>query len=187
MAKQKNLFRLTLTAILSALIAVMTVVPYTGYISYGGVIEITTLHIVVIVGSVFLGWKYGAVLGGVWGLTCLIRATTNPLWAAFLNPLVSVVPRIFVGAVAAWVYAGLCKLRCNGYIASVLAALAATLTNTILVLSALAVFGDGINGFFDVMKNVYLTVIGVNGLIELAAAAVLTPMLTYALSKVRHN
>ena len=56
MTKNKNLYHLVLTAILSALIVVMTVVPYTGYIPYGVVTEITTLHIVTIVGAVFLGW-----------------------------------------------------------------------------------------------------------------------------------
>ena len=66
-------------------------------------------------------------------------------------------------------------------------AIAATLTNTLLVLSALALFGDSINGFFELMKTVYLTVIGINGLIELAAAAILTPVLTFALSKVHRD
>ena len=43
----RNLVR---AGILSALIIVMTVVPYTGYINYG-LVEITTLHIVVAVGA----------------------------------------------------------------------------------------------------------------------------------------
>ena len=60
----RNLVR---AGILSALIIVMTIVPYTGYIYYG-LIEITTLHIVVAVGAVLLGWEYGAVLGLVWPL-----------------------------------------------------------------------------------------------------------------------
>ena len=54
--------KLARAGILCALIIVMTVVPYTGYIYYG-LIEITTLHIVVAVGAVLLGWEYGAVLG----------------------------------------------------------------------------------------------------------------------------
>ena len=52
----EKLRELVLTAILSALIIVMTVVPYTGYITVG-VVEITTLHIVVALGACFLGWK----------------------------------------------------------------------------------------------------------------------------------
>ena len=185
MTKNKNLYHLVLTAILSALIVVMTVVPYTGYIPYGVVTEITTLHIVTIVGAVFLGWKGGAVLGGVWGLTCIFRAMTNPQWAAFMNPLVSLVPRVLVGVVAALVFDGLCKIRVNRFLSSIIAAIAAT--NTLLVVSALALFGDRINGFFELMKNVYLTVITINGLIELAAAAILTPVLTFALSKVHRD
>ena len=54
----RNLVR---AGILSALIIVMTVVPYTGYINYG-LVEITTLHIVVAVGAVMLGWQYGAAI-----------------------------------------------------------------------------------------------------------------------------
>lgn len=188
--KSKNqLYEFVLTAILAALICIMTVVPYLGYISYGGVIEITTLHIVVIVGSVFLGWRYGAILGGVWGLTCIFRAMTNPLWAAFLNPMVSLVPRILVGIVAALVFKGLVKLKCPKIPAAGIAAAAATLTNTVLVLSALAIFGDstGMTTFFDVLKTVYLTVIGVNGLIELGAAVVLVPVICLALWKRKHN
>ena len=41
-----------LASILCALVVVMTVVPYTGYISIGGVLEITTLHIVTILAGV---------------------------------------------------------------------------------------------------------------------------------------
>ncbi len=185
MTKNNRLYDFVLTAILSALIVMMTIIPYTGYISYGGVIEITTLHIVVIVGAVFLGWQYGAVLGCVWGVTCLLRALTNPLWAAFLNPLVSLVPRIIVGIVAAAVFRGLNKTRLNKYVCIVVAAIAATLTNTLLVLSALAIFGDSINGFFELFKTVYLTIIGTNGLIELGAAVVLVPVIYFALCKVK--
>ena len=76
--KRQNLRAFTMAAVLSALIIVMTVIPYTGYIYYG-LIEITTLHIVVAIGGVLLGWKYGAWLGFVWGATCVIRAFTNPL------------------------------------------------------------------------------------------------------------
>ena len=79
--RKTNTRDLTRAGILSALIIVMTVVPYTGYINYG-LVEITTLHVVVAVGAVMLGWQYGAVLGFVWGITCVLRALTNPLWAS---------------------------------------------------------------------------------------------------------
>ncbi len=169
---------LTRAAILSALIVVMTVVPYTGYIYYG-LIEITTLHIVVAAGAVLLGWEYGAVLGLVWGITCMLRALTNPLWAPFVNPLISVVPRILVGAVAGWTAAGLRKLKCRSGVVSGVSAAAATLTNTVLVLSALKLFSAVLEGA-PLIGTIYTTLITVNGVIELVAAILLVPAIVAA-------
>ncbi len=52
-SKKVDTKKLVTAGILSALIIVMTVVPYTGYINYG-LVEITTLHIVVAIGAVML-------------------------------------------------------------------------------------------------------------------------------------
>ena len=172
----RNLAR---AGILCALIIVMTVVPYTGYIYYG-LIEITTLHIVVAVGAVLLGWQYGAVLGLVWGITCMLRALTNPLWAPFVNPLISVVPRIFVGAVGGLVAQGLRKLKLRSGLVSGISAAAATLTNTVLVLSALKLFSTLLTGV-PLFGTIYTTLIGVNGSIEFVAAILLVPVIVAAI------
>jgi type II pantothenate kinase len=156
----------------------MTVVPYTGYIYYG-LIEITTLHIVVAVGAVLLGWQYGAVLGLVWGITCMLRALTNPLWAPFVNPLISVVPRVLVGAVGGLVATGLRKLKLRSGLVSSLSAAAATLTNTVLVLSALKLFSAVLEGA-PLFGTIYATLIGVNGAIELVAAIIIVPAVVAA-------
>ena len=182
---KKNLKQLTLASVFAALIIVFTVVPNLGYIS-SGVVEITTLHIVTILGAVFLGWKYGAVLGGVWGVTCLIRAFTNPLWLPFTNPLISVLPRILVGLVAGLVFAGLRKTKLNKVLCAGISAAAATLTNTVLVLSALYIFGGMIKSyasFFEMFKTIITTIISINGVIELAAAIILVPAIYVPLSK----
>ncbi len=172
----RNLAR---AAILCALIIVMTIVPYTGYIYYG-LIEITTLHIVVAVGAVLLGWQYGAVLGFVWGVTCVLRALTNPLWAPFVNPLISVVPRVLVGAVGGLVAEGLRKLKIRSGLVSGVSAAAATLTNTVLVLSALKLFSTVLTGL-PLFGTIYATLIGVNGAIELVAAIILVPAIVAAI------
>ena len=178
--KRVNTRSLTTAGVLAALIVVMTVVPYTGYISYG-LVEITTLHIVVAIGAAMLGWKYGAFLGLVWGVTCLVRATTNPLFAPFLNPLISVVPRVAVGAVGGLAFAALKKRNCRTALAASLSAAAATLTNTVLVLSALKLFSAALAGA-PLFGTIYATLIGINGVIELVAALVLTPSVILALS-----
>ena len=109
MKKKKQLVRLVLCALFAALIVVMTFTPYLGYITVG-IIEITTLHMVVIFGACLLGAKYGAILGGVWGLTCIVRAFQFGI-IPFQNPMVSLVPRIIVGLVAGLIFLGLSKTK----------------------------------------------------------------------------
>ncbi len=179
MKNKKKLTRLTVCAMFAALTVVMTVTPYFGYITYGGVIEITTLHIAVILGGCVLGKKYGALLGGIWGVTCIMRALTNTaLYGLFLNPLISVVPRIIVGFVAGLLSEKLLKTKIPKGVSLGITAAVSTLTNTVLVLSAIYFFGDMINTYadlYELVKTVFSTVIGINGLIELAGAVILVP------------
>ncbi len=185
MTERKSLRKFVLAAIFAALIGVMTLVPYVGYINYG-VIEITTLHLVVILGAVFLGPKYGTFLGGFWGVTCWLRAFTNPLFVMFTNPLISILPRILVGFLAGLVFAGFRKTKWNPYLAAGITAAVGTLTNTVLVLSALNIFGGMIKSyeeFFKMFQDMFYVIIGVNGLIELSAAIILVPILYRALRR----
>jgi uncharacterized membrane protein len=181
----KNTRNLVLTSVFVALIIVMTVVPYTGYINYG-VIEITTLHIVVALGAVCLGWKAGAFLGFVWGFTCVLRAFTNPAWLLFTNPMISLVPRVCVGAVAGLVFSAVRSTKIGETAGAALAGAAATLTNTVLVLSAIYIFGgmiESYRAFFELFKTILSTLIAVNGVIELIAAVLVTPIIYRALQK----
>ncbi len=177
--KRSDTKSLVRASVLSALIIVMTFVPYTGYINYG-LIEITTLHIVVAVGAVMLGWRYGLVLGLVWGVSCLLRALTNPLWAPFVNPLISVLPRMLVGMVAGLVHQGMLKAKCRPLLSASVAAAAATVTNTVLVLSALKLFSAVLAGV-PLLGSIYATLIGINGVIELVAAIIIVPSVIAAL------
>lgn len=185
MNSSKKTRKLVLAAVFMALIAVMTVVPYTGYINYG-LIEITTLHLVVILGSVVLGWKYGTLLGFFWGFTCFLRAFTNPAFLLFTNPLISLVPRIFVGMVPALVFGALEKTNVSRGLAVSIAAAAGTFTNTVLVLSAIYVFGGMISSYavlYELFKTIIGTVVTLNGGIEMAASVVLVPVIYGALQK----
>ncbi len=186
MKKKSSLINLILVALFSAIVIVFTLVPNLGYISTGP-IEITTLHIVVIIASLFLGVKYGAVVGGVWGITCIARAFVlgagSELFKPFLNPLVSLVPRILVGLIAALIFYALKKTKLNDIISATIAAAVGTLTNTVLVLSALYIFGMGNQSFFDLFSTIITTIISLNGSIELIAAIIIVPLVYKPLSK----
>lgn len=191
--RNEKLSRMVLGAMFAAIVVVMTVVPYTGYITHFG-ISITTLHIPVILCAVMLGWKYGALIGGVWGVSCLVKAFVEPIPVnvPFQNPVISVVPRILVGLAAAglfWLFTE--KIRLKPWIAAVIAAAGGTLTNTVLVLGALAAFGYfGDTTIAATFKLIVETLIAVNGVIEMLAALTIVPALYLAVqkySKSRHS
>ena len=66
----------------------------------------TIMHIPVIIGAIIEGPVVGAFVGLVFGLFSMYNALVNPtpLTPIFLNPIVSVVPRILIGIVAYYVY-----------------------------------------------------------------------------------
>lgn len=165
--------------ILTALIIAMTFVPQTGYITVGPV-AITTLHIVVIVGAAMLGWKYGAFLGLVWGLTCIALAyiQVTPLLYGFGNVFVAVLPRILVGMVTGLVYQGLQKTKLRQKPAHSITALAGTLTNTMLVLPAMYIYMG--TTMTEIFKTLIATLVGINFTIEAVAAILIVPAILAA-------
>ncbi|MBQ3150451.1 MAG: ECF transporter S component [Clostridia bacterium] len=180
---------LVLTAVFAALIIVMTVTPFLGYISYGS-IEITTLHIVTILGAVCLGPKKGAVIGAVWGLSCIARAYfAFPVYLdfGFGNFFVSALPRILVGLFAGAVFFALKKTKLPKAVSAIVATVTGTLTNTVLVLSSMNLwskFNDkDYSDAYTVIGNIFQTLIGINGIIELVAAVVIVPVIYSAISK----
>ncbi len=188
-ANNTNLTKLILVALFSAIIIVFTVIPNLGYIATGP-IEITTLHIIVIIGAVFLGPKFGAVIGSVWGITCIIRAFVlgggSEIFKPFLNPMVSFVPRLLVGLVAGAVFSALKKTRLPVIVSAGITGAVGTLTNTVLVLSALYAFGGMIESyrdFFTLFQTIVSTIIALNGSIELIAAIIIVPAVYKPLSK----
>ena len=186
MNKKKKLNRLVICAFFVALTVVMTFTPL-GYIPVGA-ISITTIHIATILGACILGVKYGAFLGGAWGVLCIIKAFQEPIPGniPFQNPMTSLVPRIIVGIVAGLVFYALSKTKLKKPLSLAIASVAATLTNTVLVLTALTLF----NGFETItagvttaLETIFSVLISVNGVIEIIAAVILVPTLYMATEK----
>ncbi|HMA60020.1 MAG TPA: ECF transporter S component [Halanaerobiales bacterium] len=88
----------------------------------------TIMHVPAIIGGVLEGPVVGFFIGLIFGIFSFIRAT-NPIFA---DPLIAVVPRLFIGVGAYYIYYLLKKY--NVSFALILAGIIGTLINTIFVL-----------------------------------------------------
>jgi uncharacterized membrane protein len=85
-----------------------------GFIPWFAGAALTVMHVPVIIGAVLEGPIAGAVIGLIFGAFSLIQgaiAPTGPADVWFVNPLVSIVPRLCIGPVAWLVFRGSEKLK----------------------------------------------------------------------------
>ncbi|MBC6696347.1 ECF transporter S component [Terrisporobacter mayombei] len=138
--KRLNVRKMTVIGVLSAISIMMSMLPFIGYIPIGP-IKATIMHIPVIIGAIIEGPVVGATIGLIFGLTSLWNAITQPviLSPLFLNPLVSVLPRILIGIIAYYVYQGVYKLTKKVYASGFVAGLIGSLVNTVGVLGMIYV------------------------------------------------
>lgn len=132
-ARNQQIVDLVFASIIIAIILILTFTSW-GYPKIG-LIELTIVHIPVLVGTIMLGKKYGLLFGTVFGLGSFIMSFTNPtLYAPFTNPLVSVLPRIIFGYVIIFIYDWFKKIFKQKYIALPFTMGVATLVHSLLVL-----------------------------------------------------
>lgn len=98
MKNKKLVSDIAIDGLFIALILVLSLVPYLGFIQIGG-ISATILPIPVILGAALLGPRRGVLYGAAFGfssfLIAVIRGTAGD--ALFVDPLISIVPRILFG------------------------------------------------------------------------------------------
>lgn len=193
-------------ALFAALIMIMAFTPFLGYIPLGFT-RATIIHIPVIIGSIVMGPKKGAILGGIFGLTSLINNTMNPTVTSFVfTPFYSVgevsgglgsliicfVPRILVGVLPYFIYRILHRILAKKEKGTVIALASAgvvgSLTNTLLVMHLIYIFfkdayaaASGVAS--DALYGAILAVIGTNGIPEAIVAAVIVAFLGKTLLK----
>lgn len=205
MNSKNNTYNLVLYALFIAITAVLGLTPL-GFIPL--VVSITTTHMPVIIGGYSLGAKGGAVLGGVFGLTSLIRCFTSPvditaqlmlgkstggfgLYNLFLIVMIIFLPRILCGVFSALTYKGIARFDKSKLGAMSVAAFVGSMTNTIFYLGGLYLFA------FDTMSSAYgvstygallkiiLGVVGLNGVIEAIAAVIICTAVGKAIATAR--
>lgn len=163
---RNNIRRIVVTGILSA-IAVLLGATHWGFIPWFGGVAITIMQIPAILAGILEGPLSGAVVGLIFGIFSMIQAAvapTGPTDVWFTNPLLAVLPRLFIGPAAWVIYTLLKKLPALGLIC---AGLAGSLTNTALVLGMI-----GFLGFlpWETLPPIFVA----NGIPEMIASAVIT-------------
>lgn len=200
--KTKSFVQLSLFA---ALIFIMAFTPL-GYILVPFLlIRATIIHVPVILGSLLLGPKKGAILGTLFGLTSLINNTINPtvtsfvfspvhaypisgLSGVFFSLVICFIPRILVGILPYYIYQFIIKILKNNkfdFVALGVAGFIGSLTNTLLVMNFIFFFfadsyATAANIGKDILYKYIFSIITFNGSIE----AIIATILTVAIGKV---
>lgn len=173
--------RLVQYALLMALLAVLGFTPL-GFVIVPPV-SITIMHIPVILGAVLFGPGCGALLGLEFGLISMVRAVMTPTppidmlfspaasGAPFWSVVMCILPRVLLGAVAGALFLALRGFLKNERLSAGLSAAVAAACHTVGVLGCLWLFFKALP-----LREVFLAVVGVNGLLELAAAVLITAL-----------
>lgn len=108
--KKLDIRKLTVIGVLGAISVVLGITPL-GFIPIGPT-RATIMHIPVIIGSIVEGPIVGALVGLIFGLFSIYQAITapTPVSFVFLNPLVSVLPRVLIGITSYYTYKALSNL-----------------------------------------------------------------------------
>ncbi|API89536.1 ECF transporter S component [Marinilactibacillus sp. 15R] len=193
--KKSNPYRLAILGILTAIILIQNFVPFLGNIPIPP-LNPTIIHITVIVATLTLGTKDGMIIGAVWGITRMVRAYTVPAtpldWWLWTNPLIALLPRILIGLLTGWSYQFLKKFWPDkDRISMAISAVIGSFTNTILVLLFIYIFygaryAQAINVDLSNLAGVLLVIVGTSGVAEAIVAAIVAPLITNPLKKIKH-
>ena len=194
--KKIRLQKLTLAALFVAIEILMAVTPI-GYIPVGA-INITTMHLPVILAGIILGPAYGMLMGFVFGLTSMLKATFAPNITSFcFSPFITVggvhgnfaslfiafVPRMTLGVLSFYIYLALRRMNRSRVTASAVSAAANTLIHTLFVMGSIWLFfgQQYANAAGIGVGAVILTVLTSNGILEIILASIVIPALVRAL------
>jgi len=159
--------KIVVAGVMSA-IAILLGATHWGFIPWFAGAALTIMHVPVIIGAVLEGPVVGVVIGFIFGLFSLIQAAIAPTGPAdtwFTNPVLSILPRLFIGPFAWLAYRALEKL--NRTLALIVSGVVGSLTNTVLVL--------GVIGLLGYLPWALIGTIAVtNGLPEAVVAAIIT-------------
>lgn len=191
--EKKRVLNTQTIAVVGLLTAVLIVLGETplGLIPIGP-IRATTLQIPVVIGAIIFGPVVGGLLGFFFGMISWIKQFTTPTITSFIfmNPLISVLPRIMIGLGTAWIYKLLQKAlgKKNGVAPIALSAGIGSMINTGLVMGLIYLFYaapymESLGMTADKALGVIGGVIAVNGVAEMIVCALVSTPICYQMTK----
>lgn len=128
--------RIVIAGVLAAITIILGVVPGIGFIPIPNLSGSATIeHIPTILGGVIAGPIVGLISGLIFGIVSFLHANVP----FFKDPLVAILPRIFIG-LTAWA-SFIALVRFNRDVAAAVAGFVGAVTNTVLVLGMLVLRG----------------------------------------------
>ena len=182
--------RLVVTAMLVALVLIL-MFSGLGFIPFL-VFAVTLYHIPAIIAAQSQGWISGLVVAFMFGATSLYKALTAPAGLydpLFVNPLVSILPRLLIVPAT---MLGLRLFRKNRRLSYAASALLGTLANTVFTLSAISIalwvspgtVGLEAGNAVAVAIGAIWSASAVNALLECALAVLVCTAVMSALDKI---
>ena len=166
--KKLEVRKMAIIGVLSAISIMLSMTPL-GFIPIGP-LNLTIMHIPVIIGAVLEGPLVGIIVGLIFGFTSLLRAITMPTITNFalINPLVSILPRVLIGIVAYYVYKLTIKLTKNALVSGWITGVMGSLVNTVGVLGMTYIlygarYAEALGKSASAAKTLILTLVATNG------------------------
>ena len=189
--KREKTFQMVLSAMFIAIIILQSFVPFLGNIPLVA-LNITIIHITVIVGGIVLGPQAGFLFGFTWGVCSLLLAYTSANVLSFMiftNPLISILPRLLMGGLVALFYHRATKLIASDRLRMAVTGFLGSIMNTVFVLSSIYLLMGNqyaeLKGKTVAELPVFLmSVVMTNGVLEALAATVVTPIIASILVKI---
>ena len=189
--KRQRTFQMVLSAMFIAMIILQSFVPFLGNLPLV-ILDITIIHITVIVGGIVLGPQAGFLLGFTWGMCSFFRAfiSRTPIsLLIFTNPLISVFPRLVMGGLVALFYHKTTKLIESDQLRMAVSGFLGSIMNTVFVLGLIYLlmgnqYAELTGKTVAELPLFLMSVVMTNGIAEALAATVMTPIIASILVKI---
>ena len=169
--KKVDVRKMAIIGVLAAISIMLSMTPL-GFIPIGPT-NATIMHIPVIIGAIVEGPLVGITVGFIFGATSLLKALTMPTITsfAFINPLVSILPRMLIGVIAYYVYKLTIKFTKNVFVSGWITGVIGSLVNTAGVLGMIYIlygarYAEALGESASAAKTLILTLGATSGIPE---------------------